>query len=85
MTTPEAPESEIDIVRRQVANAELRLAAQKKMVALLAARRLPIRQAQDLLQLYENAWKTHVEHLAHLEDVANRRFVPRRGGERFSR
>jgi hypothetical protein len=85
MIPTDFPETEIDMVKRRVTNAELRLAAQKKMVALLAARRLPMRQAQEQLQLYEAALQAHVDHLAHLEDVARRQLVPRRSGERGSR
>lgn len=70
------------MAKRLVRNGEARVAAQRKMIALLAARRLPLREAQDLLQLYEFALQTHVDRLAHIEDVARRSAIPRRGGRR---
>lgn len=86
MTTLEAkpaiPESDVDMVKRHVRNAEARLAAQRKMIAILAARRQPLKQAQELLQLYEFTWQAHVDHLAHVEDVARRRALPGREGGR---
>jgi hypothetical protein len=82
MTSPETPESDIDMVKRHVLNAEQRVVAQRKMIALLAARRLPMKQAQDLLHLFEATWQAHVNHLAALEEVERRRLFPRRSGER---
>lgn len=82
MTTSGNAESDIDMVKRHVVSAELRIASQKKMIALLAARRLPMKHAQDLLHLFEATWQAHVDHLAHVEDVARRSLMPRRTGER---
>ena len=79
---PAIPESEIDMVKRHVMNAELRLASQRKLIAILAARRQPLKQAQELLHLYEITWQGHVDHLVHLEDVARRRALPGAEGGR---
>ena len=81
-TSSSGHESELDMVKRHVRNAEARVAAQRKMIALLAARRLPLRAAQEQLQLYEFALQAHIDHLAHLEDVARRSALSRRGGGR---
>jgi hypothetical protein len=89
LTTPPVnsavPESDIDMVKRHVRNAELRVAAQRKLIALIAARRLPLKQALELLHLYEETLRAHIDHLAHVEDVARRRALPRRSGERVGR
>lgn len=84
MTTSASAESDLDMVRRHVKNAELRVAAQRKLIALIAVRRLPLHEAQELLRLYESTLQAHVDHLAHVEDVARRREIPRRAGERRS-
>lgn len=70
------------MVKRHVRNAELRVAVQRKLVALIAARRLPVKEARELLHLYEVTLQAHVDHLAHVEDIAQRRARPRRSGER---
>ena len=70
------------MVKRHVRNAELRVVAQRKLVALIAARRLPVKEARELLHLYEVTLQAHVDHLAHVEDIAQRRARPRRSGER---
>lgn len=80
-----ALESDLDLVRRHVRNAELRLGAQRKIVAILAARRQPMKQALELLQLYEVTWQAHVDHLAHIEDVVQRRETPHFAGQRSRR
>lgn len=72
------------MVKRLVRNGEARVAAQRKMIALLAARRLPLREAQERLQLYEFALQAHIDRLAHIEDVARRSAMPRRSGGRGS-
>jgi hypothetical protein len=77
--------SDLEMVRRHVRNAELRVAAQRKLVALIAARRLPLKEALELLHLYEVTLKAHVDHLAHVEDIAQRCARPRRSGERLGR
>ena len=79
------PESDLDMVKRHVRNAELRVAAQRKLIALIAARRLPLREALELLHLYEVTLQAHVDHLTHVEDIARRRALPRRSGERSGR
>jgi hypothetical protein len=79
------PESDLDMVKRHVRNAELRVAAQRKLIALIAARRLPLKQALELLHLYEVTLQAHVDHLAHIEDITRRRALPRRSGERVGR
>jgi hypothetical protein len=71
------------MVKRLVLSAEARVAAQRKMIALLAARRLPLREAQESLRLYEFALQTHIDRLAHIEDVARRSAIPRRGSGRI--
>jgi hypothetical protein len=58
-------DSDIDLIRRHVTNAKLRLFAQRKLVAFLAARRQPLTQAQELLQLHDETWRAHVDHLSH--------------------
>jgi hypothetical protein len=78
-------ESELDMVKRRVRNAEVRLASQRKLIALLAAQRQPLKQAREQLHLYEEMWQTHVDHLVHVEDVARRRALPTRSGERAGR
>jgi hypothetical protein len=83
-TSNSGQESEHEMVTRLVRNGEARVAAQRKMIALLAARRLPLREAQEQLQLYEYALQTHVDRLAHIEDVARRSAVPRRGSGRIA-
>ena len=79
---PAIPESDLDMVKRHVANAELRLASQRKLIAILAVRRQPLKQAQELLHLYEAMWQAHVDHLVHVEDVARRRALPGNEGGR---
>ena len=84
-TNAPTPESDLDMVRRHVANAERRVAAQRKLNALIAARRLPIKDARELLALYEATLQAHLDHLAHIEDIASRLERPRRSGERVGR
>jgi hypothetical protein len=79
------PESDLDMVKRHVRNAELRVAAQRKLIALIAVRRLPLKEAHELLHLYEVTLQAHVDHLDHVEDIALRRARPRRSGERVGR
>lgn len=89
LTTPPlnsaTPESDLEMVKRHVRNAELRVAAQRKLIALIAVRRLPLKEAQELLHLYEVTLQAHVDHLVHVEDIALRRARPRRSGERVGR
>ena len=77
--------SDLDIVKGHVRNAELRVAAQRKLIALLAARCLPLKQAQELLHLYQVTLQAHADHLVHIEEIAIRRARPRRSGERVGR
>ena len=79
------PASDLDMVRRHVENAQRRVAAQRKLIALIAARRLPLKEARDILNLYEATLQAHVDHLAHVEDIASRSARPRRSGERVGR
>lgn len=79
---PAIPESDLDIVKRRVVNSELRIASQRKLIAILAARRQPLKKAQELLHLYEEMRQAHVDHLVHVEDVARRRALPGNEGGR---
>src|SRR3984957_3809323 len=83
--TSAVPESDLDMVKRHVRNAELRVAAQRKLIALIAARRLPLKEALELLHLYEVTLQAHKDHLVHVEEIAMRRARPRRSGELVGR
>ena len=69
-------ESDLDIVKRHVRSAELRIASRRKLIAFLAARRQLLKQAREPLHLFEVTWQAHVDHLVHVEDGARRRGPP---------
>jgi hypothetical protein len=71
------PESDIDMALRHVRNAESRITNQRRLIALLGARRRPLKQARELLHLFEATCQTQVEHLSHVEEVMRQRAVPR--------
>jgi hypothetical protein len=66
-------ESDLDIVKRHVRSAELRIASRRKLIAFLAARRQLLKQAREPLHLFEVTRQAHVDHLVHVEDGARRR------------
>ena len=75
--TSETLESDLDMVKRHVGNAELRLTSQRKLIAILAAQLQPLKQARELLHLFEVTWQAHVDHLLHVEELASHRAKPR--------
>ncbi len=81
----QAVESDLDIVRRHAKSAEARVAAQRKLIALLAVRRRPSKAARELLDLLMATWQVQVAHLAHVEDVARYRVRARRQSDQRTR
>ncbi len=80
------PPIDIDMVKQHVANAEARIATQRQRIAILASQRQPLKQARELLHLFELTWQAHVDHLAHVEEVMRIRACPgRRAGMRARR
>lgn len=66
------------MVKLHVANSSVRIATQRKLIAILAAKRQPLEQARELLHLFEVTWQAHVDHLVHVEELANRPLKSRR-------
>ncbi len=76
LSTP--AESDLEIVSRHVKNAEARVATQRKLIALLAVRRQPLKQANELLHLLEETSRVQAVHLVEMEEIVSRRARPRR-------
>ena len=81
----DAHQSDLDMVKQHVTNSEVRIETQRKLIAILAAQRQPLKQARELLHLFEVTLQAHVDHLVHVEEIAGHRARPRRSGERVGR
>jgi hypothetical protein len=71
-------QNDLELVKTHVINSENRIRNQRKVIAILAARRQPLQQAQGLLHLFEVTWQAHVDHLAELQKLIDRQLKPRR-------
>lgn len=65
-------QTDLELVKTHVANSENRVRNQRKVIAILSARRQSLQQAQGLLHLFEVTWQAHVDHLAELQKLSSR-------------
>ena len=64
----DAPETELEMVRRHVRQGKTHLASQCAIIARLKALHLPTEVAEALLDCFEDSQRQHLAHLARIED-----------------
>ena len=81
--TSNTQESDLDIVKRHVQNSQQRVTTQREVMVILVAKLQPTQQARELLQLFEETWQAHADHLSHVEESVRQHASPaRRAGAR---